>query len=47
LAEDIRDYYNFKWAALALLFAGYIVQFYKKSIGLLLVVVSIIIWFLL
>lgn len=47
LAEDIRDYYNYKWAALALLFAGYMVQFYKKSLGLLLVIVSIVIWFML
>ena len=47
IAEDIREYYNFKWAVLGLLLVGYIVQFYKKSIGLLLVVLSIVMWFLL
>lgn len=44
IAESTREYYNFKWVAILILIAGYILQFYKK-IGLLLVVLSIIIWF--
>ncbi|PFA69166.1 hypothetical protein CN378_04625 [Bacillus sp. AFS015802] len=47
IAENIRDYYHFKWAALLLLAAGYILQFYKITVGYILVVVSIIAWFLL
>jgi hypothetical protein len=47
IAENIRDYYNFKWVAIILLVAGYILQFYKKTIGLVLVGLSILSWFLL
>lgn len=46
IAESIRDYYNFKWLALTLMFAGYILQFFKKTIGLIVVVFSIFLWFL-
>lgn len=47
IAENIRDYYNFKWVAMALLIAGYILQFYKRTAGLILVGLSVIGWFLL
>ena len=47
IAEDIRDFYNFKWVAIILLVAGYILQFYKKTIGFILVGLSIVSWFLL
>jgi len=47
IAEDIREYYHFKWAALLLLLVGYGVQFYKKTIGLIIVLLSLVIWFLL
>ncbi|WGG44603.1 hypothetical protein [Rossellomorea sp. DA94] len=46
IAENIRDYYNFKWGAILLLLAGYILQLYKKTIGLILVGLSIVSWFL-
>ena len=47
IAENIRDYYNYKWAAIALLVVGYILQFYKRMVGLILVGLGIFIWFLL
>lgn len=46
IAEDIKDFYNFKWVAIILLVAGYILQFYKNTIGLVLVGLSILSWFL-
>jgi len=46
IAENIRDYYDLKWVAIALTVAGYILQFYKKTFGLILVGLSIIGWFL-
>jgi len=47
IAENIRDYYNYKWAAIALLGVGYILRFYKRMVGLILVGLGIFIWFLL
>jgi hypothetical protein len=47
IAEDIREYYHFKWAALFLFLVGYSVQFYKKTIGLIIVLLSLVTWFLL
>ncbi|WRP07544.1 hypothetical protein U9J35_05075 [Rossellomorea aquimaris] len=47
IAEDIPEYYHFKWADLLLLLVGYDVQFYKKTIGLIIVLLSLVIWFLL
>jgi len=47
IAENIRDYYNFKWAAIALLVVGYILQFNKRMVGLILVGLGVFIWFLL
>jgi len=47
IAENIRDYYNYKWAAIALLVIGYILQFNKKLVGLILIGIGIFIWFLL
>ncbi|MDQ0483090.1 hypothetical protein QO000_002062 [Alkalihalobacillus hemicentroti] len=46
IAENIRDYYNFKWLALAFILGGYILQYYKWIFGLTVVVLSIYIWFL-
>jgi len=47
VAENIREYYNYKWTAIALLLGGYILQFYKRMVGLILVGLGIFIWFLL
>ncbi|MFC7785339.1 MULTISPECIES: hypothetical protein [unclassified Rossellomorea] len=47
IAEDIPEYYHFKWAALLLFLVGYAIQFYKKTIGLLIVLLSLVSWFLL
>jgi hypothetical protein len=47
IAEDIRDYYDLKWAALGLVTAGYMVQFSKKTIGLVMIGAGIVIWVLL
>jgi len=47
IAENIRDYYNLKWIAILILVAGYILQFYKKTFGLMIVGLSILSWFLL
>ena len=47
VAENIREYYNYKWTAIALLVGGYILQFYKRMGGLILVGLGIFIWFLL
>jgi hypothetical protein len=46
IAEEIRGYYNYKWVAIALIVVGYLFQFYKKTMGLILVGISIFIWFL-
>lgn len=47
IAENIKDLYNYKWAAIALLVVGYILQFNKRIFGLILVGLGILIWFLL
>jgi len=47
VAENIREYYNYKWTAIALLLGGYILQFYKRMVGLILVGLGIFIWFFL
>jgi len=47
IAENIKDLYNYKWAAIALLIVGYILQFNKRIFGLILVGLGILIWFLL
>lgn len=46
IAEEIRNYYDYKWLMLGFLLAGYILQFYKKVIGLVVVGTSIYIWYL-
>ena len=46
IAENIRDYYNYKWAAIALLVVGYILQVSSPNRDLVLVGLGIIIWFL-
>ncbi len=45
IAENIRDYYNVKWAGIALLLAGYIIQFYNRTLGFIVVILGIVIWF--
>ncbi|MGM0751644.1 MAG: hypothetical protein ACQET6_06895 [Bacillota bacterium] len=47
IAEDIRVSYHYKWGALLLFLVGYGLQFYKKTIGLVIVGLSLVIWFLL
>ena len=47
IAENTRDFYNYKWVAIALLVVGYILQFNKRMVGLILVGLGILIWFLL
>ncbi|BCB05219.1 hypothetical protein [Bacillus sp. KH172YL63] len=47
IAEHIRDDYNFKWIALLLMIAGYIIQFYKRTVGYVLVGLSVWWWFVL
>lgn len=47
IAENTRDFYNFKWVAIALLVVGYILQFNKRMVELILVGLSIFMWFLL
>ncbi|WP_044338831.1 hypothetical protein [Rossellomorea aquimaris] len=47
IAENIRVSYHYKWGALLLFLVGYGLQFYKKTIGLVIVGLSLVIWFLL
>ncbi|MDZ5712631.1 hypothetical protein [Jeotgalibacillus haloalkalitolerans] len=47
IAENIRDFYNFKWLAIAGMITGYILQFYKMWAGVIVIAVSIFVWFLL
>lgn len=47
IAEDIRDYYNLKWIALLTILAGFILQFFKRIFGLILIGLGLIWWFLL
>jgi hypothetical protein len=46
ISENIRDYYNYKWGAIALLVVGYILHFYKRMVGLIIVGLGTIVWFL-
>lgn len=47
IAEDIRDYYNLKWIAVLTILAGYILQFFKQTFGLIIIGIGLIWWFLL
>ncbi|WJV29652.1 hypothetical protein QTG56_00270 [Rossellomorea sp. AcN35-11] len=46
IAEDIRVSYHFKWGAILLFLVGYGGQFYKKTIGVIILIVSLVLWFL-
>lgn len=47
IAEDIRDYYNLKWIAVLTILAGYTLQFFKQTFGLIIIGIGLIWWFLL
>ncbi|MGR3762977.1 hypothetical protein [Rossellomorea sp. NS-SX7] len=46
IAEDIRDLYHVKWAAIVLIMIGYTLNFKKRLAGLIMVAVGVAAWFL-
>ncbi|WP_175987362.1 hypothetical protein [Bacillus sp. Marseille-Q1617] len=46
IAEDLRDYYDYKWAAIGLIILGYMLNFKKRMAGLIMVAVGVVAWFL-
>jgi hypothetical protein len=46
IAESLRDFYHFRWAAVGLIILGYMLNFKKRAAGLIMVAVGLAAWFL-
>ncbi|OAT83734.1 hypothetical protein A6P54_00040 [Bacillus sp. MKU004] len=46
IAESLRDFFHFKWAAICLIMLGYMLNFKKRAAGLIIVGVGTAAWFL-
>jgi hypothetical protein len=46
IAENLSDFYHFKWAAVGLIFLGYMLNYKMRAYGLSIVAVGVISWFL-
>ncbi|OIU71766.1 hypothetical protein [Rossellomorea aquimaris] len=45
IAESLRDFYHFKWAAIGLILLGYMLNFKKRAAGLIIVTAGSAAWF--